>query len=319
MKRGLACLMLAFLVLLGVSSPTLADAATLTYLVNGSMEEKELPYSLAGELIADMVTTKGTVRIRLWKDVAPNTVLNFVDLANSGRYDGVTFHRVIDGFMAQTGDVENKGGYGGPGYSIPGEFSKDVHHRRGVVSMARSSDPDSGGSQFFIMLADASHLDGQYAAFGEVIEGMGVIDSIRKGDGARNGTVDNPDEILSLRVTSAGFAPAADSPGQTTSVSNEEQFDTFALANGDILTGTVQTPSLTLRTSYGSITFNTSQISKITFEGGVSKLDVLVLWNGDTLSGMLEEEALVVTLEAGNRLQLEREMIREVSFAPRPE
>jgi len=169
----------------------------------GGRSEVDVPYLPPGRKIATLETTKGKVRIELWEDRAPNTVVNFVYLANSGRYDGVEFHRVIDGFMAQTGDVEHKGGYGGPGYSIPAEFNADLSHTEGVVSMARSQDPDSAGSQFFIMLGAAPHLDGQYAAFGKVVSGMDVIHRIKKGDRARNGTVDDPDKIVSVRVESA--------------------------------------------------------------------------------------------------------------------
>ncbi len=180
--------------------------ATLTYIEVGKdgpvRKTKGVPYLPPGKKIATLDTTKGTIKIELWESEAPNTVVNFVYLANSGRYDGVEFHRVIDGFMAQTGDVEHKHGYGGPGYSIPAEFNPDLKHVRGVVSMARSSDPDSAGSQFFIMLGSAPHLDGQYAAFGKVIEGMDVVDSIKKGDKARNGVVDEPDKILKARVES---------------------------------------------------------------------------------------------------------------------
>jgi len=174
--------------------------ATLTYIKNGT-QTKEVPYLPEGRKIATMETSKGVVTIELWEDKAPNTIVNFVSLANSGRYDGVEFHRVIDGFMAQTGDVENKKCTGGPGYTIPAEFNADLDHVRGVLSMARASDPDSGGSQFFIMFASASHLNGKYAAFGKVLEGMDIIDSIQKGDGA-NGSVSKPDKIVKLRVES---------------------------------------------------------------------------------------------------------------------
>ncbi len=174
--------------------------ATLTYIKNGK-QTKEVPYLPEGRKIATLETSKGVVTIELWEDKAPNTVVNFVSLANSGRYDGVEFHRVIDGFMAQTGDVENKKGTGGPGYTIPAEFNADLDHVRGVLSMARASDPDSGGSQFFIMFASASHLNGKYAAFGKVIEGMDVIDSLEKGDGA-SGSVSKPDKIVKLTVES---------------------------------------------------------------------------------------------------------------------
>lgn len=120
--------------------------------------------------------------LRLYPAAAPNTVANFVELANSGYYDGLTFHRVISGFMIQGGDPEGNG-TGGPGYSIKGEFTangveNNLSHKRGVLSMARGSAYDSAGSQFFIMHADADYLDGQYAAFGEVIEGMEAVDAI---------------------------------------------------------------------------------------------------------------------------------------------
>ncbi len=189
--------------------------ATLTYFesdekggATGAKKTMEVPYLPEGNKVAILVTEKGTVTIELWEDRAPNTVVNFAYLANSGRYDGVEFHRVIDGFMAQTGDVEHKGGFGGPGYTIPAEFNADLNHVKGVVSMARSNDPDSGGSQFFIMLASATHLDGKYAAFGQVVEGMDVIDSIKKGDQADNGAVAEPDKIVSLRVESIPSAPS---------------------------------------------------------------------------------------------------------------
>lgn len=118
----------------------------------------------------------------LYPDKAPNTVNNFLSLVNKGFYDGLIFHRVIEGFMIQGGDPLGKG-TGGPGYSIHGEFAQngfanDLRHTRGVLSMARSMMPDSAGSQFFIMHMDAPHLDGAYAAFGKVVEGMDVVDEI---------------------------------------------------------------------------------------------------------------------------------------------
>jgi peptidyl-prolyl cis-trans isomerase B (cyclophilin B) len=124
----------------------------------------------------------GIIKAELYPKVAPNTVRNFISLINKGFYDGLIFHRVIPGFVIQGGDP-NGTGTGGPGYSIKGEFSSngfknDLKHSRGVLSMARSAMPDSAGSQFFIMVADSPHLDGQYAAFGKVIEGMAVVDEI---------------------------------------------------------------------------------------------------------------------------------------------
>lgn len=122
------------------------------------------------------------MKAELYPDVAPNTVNNFISLVKKGFYDGLIFHRVIAGFMIQGGDPEGSG-MGGPGYSIKGEFNyngveNNLKHSRGVLSMARAHHPDSAGSQFFIMHADAPHLDGQYAAFGKLVEGEDVLDSI---------------------------------------------------------------------------------------------------------------------------------------------
>lgn len=124
----------------------------------------------------------GVIKAELYPEYAPNTVNNFISLVNKGFYNDLIFHRVIPGFMIQGGCPQGNG-TGGPGYSIPGEFTangyiNDLHHTRGVLSMARAMDPDSAGSQFFIMHEDAPHLDGQYAAFGQVLEGMDVVDKI---------------------------------------------------------------------------------------------------------------------------------------------
>lgn len=122
------------------------------------------------------------IKIELYRDIAPITVDNFEKLVNDGFYDGLIFHRVINGFMIQGGCPDGTG-MGGPGYTIKGEFSSngvknDLKHTRGVISMARAMDPNSAGSQFFIMHQDAPHLDGQYAAFGKVVDGMDVVDEI---------------------------------------------------------------------------------------------------------------------------------------------
>lgn len=123
------------------------------------------------------------IKAELYPDKAPNTVNNFIDLVKSGFYNGIIFHRVINGFMIQGGDPAGVG-TGGPGYTIKGEFAwngfkqNDIKHTRGVLSMARAMNPNSAGSQFFIMHQNAAHLDGQYAAFGKVIEGMDVVDEI---------------------------------------------------------------------------------------------------------------------------------------------
>ncbi|QEY33795.1 peptidylprolyl isomerase [Caproiciproducens galactitolivorans] len=132
--------------------------------------------------IVTITTNEGSMKIELYPNIAQNTVNNFISLVKKGFYNGTIFHRVIPGFMIQGGDPEGTG-MGGPGYSIKGEFSgngvkNDLKHTRGVISMARSMDPDSAGSQFFIMVADAPHLDGQYAAFGKVIEGIEEADRI---------------------------------------------------------------------------------------------------------------------------------------------
>ena len=154
-------------------------------------------------------TKNGDVKIELFPDVAPNHVSRIKELANSGKYDNVVFHRVIEGFMAQTGDVQfgnssdsnfdlKRAGMGGSELpNLKAEFS-DIPHVRGTLSMARSSDPNSANSQFFICFEDAPHLDRQYTVFGKVIEGMDNVDKISKGDGP-NGSVSNPDKIISFR------------------------------------------------------------------------------------------------------------------------
>ena len=150
----------------------------------------------------------GDVIIELFTDVAPKHVERFRKLSSEKRYDGVIFHRVIDGFMAQTGDVQfgnsnlesfdpSRAGTGGSEYpNLKAEFS-DIPHERGTLSMARSNDPNSANSQFFICLESAPHLDRQYSVFGKVIKGMELVDLIKKGQGS-NGAADKPDKIISL-------------------------------------------------------------------------------------------------------------------------
>ena len=140
----------------------------------------------------------------LYPDVAPQSVYNFIELANSGYYDGLIFHRCIYGFMIQGGCPDGTG-MGGPGYSIPGEFSangfkNDLKHDRGVLSMARAMSPDSAGSQFFLMHETSPHLDGQYAAFGKVIEGMDVVDAIAKTQTNRQDRPLTEQKIASITV-----------------------------------------------------------------------------------------------------------------------
>ncbi len=163
----------------------------------------------AKENIMILKLKTGNVKIELFPDVAPNHVIRIKDLANSGKYDNVVFHRVIDGFMAQTGDVQfgnsgdknfnlQRAGMGGSDLpDLKAEFN-NIPHERGTLSMARSSDPNSANSQFFICFESAPHLDRQYTVFGKVIEGMDNVDKITKGDGP-NGSVSNPDKIISFR------------------------------------------------------------------------------------------------------------------------
>ena len=137
---------------------------------------------MANPIVTIKMKDGGVMKAELYPDIAPESVKNFVDLASKGFYNGLIFHRVIPGFMIQGGDPEGTG-MGGPGYSIKGEFTangfrNDLKHTRGVLSMARAMDPNSAGSQFFIMHEDYPSLDGQYAAFGKLIEGIEVVDKI---------------------------------------------------------------------------------------------------------------------------------------------
>ena len=151
--------------------------------------------------VAVIETVHGTIKLELFEDKAPGHVKNFKDLANKNFYDGTTFHRVIPGFMIQGGDPNSKSdnrsqhGTGGPGHTIDAEFN-DTKHERGILSMARSQDPNSAGSQFFICVKDAFFLDGQYTAFGRVIEGMDVADKIVNEPRDSN---DNPNEKMEMK------------------------------------------------------------------------------------------------------------------------
>ena len=151
----------------------------------------------------------GDVKIELFPDIAPKHVERIKTLANEGKYDNVVFHRVIEGFMAQTGDVQfgnsssdkfdlGRAGTGGSSLEdLPAEFS-DIPHEKGVLSMARSSDPNSGNSQFFICFESAPHLDRNYTVFGKVVEGIEFVDMIKRGEGS-SGSVSNPDKIISFK------------------------------------------------------------------------------------------------------------------------
>ena len=180
------------------------------FLYNGTIEEKIFRsgkcindcgmtmkgrYTMANPVVTITMTNGDVMKAELYPEVAPNTVNNFISLVQKGFYDGLIFHRVISGFMIQGGDPQGTG-MGGPGYSIKGEFAmngvrNDLKHTRGVLSMARSMMPNSAGSQFFIMHANAPHLDGQYAAFGKVVEGLDVVDKIAS---VRTGWQDKPVE-----------------------------------------------------------------------------------------------------------------------------
>ena len=152
----------------------------------------------------------GDVKIKLFEDTAPNHVKRIKQLAEDGKYDGVVFHRVIDGFMAQTGDVKfgnssnndfdlKRAGQGGSDLPDLKEEFSDLPHQRGTLSMARSQNPNSANSQFFICFKESSFLDKQYTVFSKVIEGMELVDKIKKGDSDDNGSVSDPDKIISFK------------------------------------------------------------------------------------------------------------------------
>ena len=166
--------------------------------------------SISEENIMILKLKDGNVKIELFEDVAPNHVNRIKELANSGKYDNVVFHRVIDGFMAQTGDVKfgnsnskdfnlRMAGMGGSDMPDLQQEFNDLPHDRGTLSMARSSDPNSANSQFFICFKPAPFLDRQYTVFGKVIEGMEFVDKIKRGDEKNNGSVTDPDKIISFK------------------------------------------------------------------------------------------------------------------------
>ena len=187
LKKLLPLLLVLTLLLSGCTARTAApknEVATVSPEENDAAADGSASEASAGgnPIVTIQMKDLGTITVELYPDVAPNTVANFVTLIQSGFYDGLTFHRVIPGFMIQGGDPLGSG-MGGPGYAIEGEFTangfkNDLKHTRGVISMARSQMPDSAGSQFFIMHADYPSLDGQYASFGKVTDGMDVVDAI---------------------------------------------------------------------------------------------------------------------------------------------
>ena len=192
-KRFLASLLVCALALVGCSNNTSDEART---------TPKELP--VATIVFKDY----GTVKAELYPNIAPNTVNNFISLANNGFYDNLTFHRIIKDFMIQGGDPEGIG-IGGPGYSIKGEFTKnnfknDLKHTEGVLSMARSINNDSAGSQFFIMTKDTPSLDGEYASFGKVISGMDIIHEIENVETDANDKPVKDVIIESIKVDTKG-------------------------------------------------------------------------------------------------------------------
>ena len=163
---------------------------------------------VSNPIITIEMENSGVIKAELYPEIAPNTVNNFIHLIQKGFYDGLIFHRVIPGFMIQGGCPDGTG-MGGPGYCIKGEFlfngvENSRKHKRGVLSMARSQHPNSAGSQFFIMHADAPHLDGQYAAFGKVTDGMDVVDQIASCKTDRNDRPLEPQRIKSITVDTQG-------------------------------------------------------------------------------------------------------------------
>ena len=166
-----------------------------------------LPEGLEAENTLIMMLKDGPVIIKLFPDAAPNHVARIKELVRDDFYDGIVFHRVIDGFMAQTGDPTGTG-TGGSGKKLKAEFN-DIKHKRGVVSMARASNPDSADSQFFIVYKNSPFLNNQYTAWGEVVSGMEFVDAIKKGDPDMNGQVSDPDKMLRVEVAADVLKAAA--------------------------------------------------------------------------------------------------------------
>ena len=208
MKKVFAALLALLLGLLGCAQKT-APAAEAAPVNETQASKEETTVDKTHPIATITMNDGGIIQLELYPETAPESVKNFISLANGGFYDGLIFHRVIAGFMIQGGDPQGNGA-GGPGYCIKGEFaangvSNDISHERGVISMARRSRPlDSAGSQFFICHADSQFLDGQYAAFGRVIAGMDVVDAIAK---ATTDSRDKPykDQVMaSVRVETWG-------------------------------------------------------------------------------------------------------------------
>jgi peptidyl-prolyl cis-trans isomerase B (cyclophilin B) len=192
----------------------LAVALLLSSALFAAEENKENPPMNASNEVAVIKTSEGDMVVQFWTDAAPNTVENFKKLARSGFYDGTIFHRVVKGFMIQGGDPNSKDpgkessyGQGGPGYKIKAEFN-DRSHERGVISMARSSDPDSAGSQFFICLVSVSRLDHQYTTFGKLIKGDEVLGKIGDTPVTRSSSGENSKPTKRVVIESIKIVPA---------------------------------------------------------------------------------------------------------------
>jgi peptidyl-prolyl cis-trans isomerase B (cyclophilin B) len=191
----------------------LAVALLLSSALFAAEENKENPPMNASNEVAVITTSEGDMVVQFWTDAAPNTVENFKKLARSGFYDGTIFHRVVKGFMIQGGDPNSKDpgkessyGQGGPGYKIKAEFN-DRSHERGVISMARSSDPDSAGSQFFICLASVSRLNHQYTTFGKLIKGDEVLGKIGDTPVTRSSSGENSKPAKRVVIESIKIVP----------------------------------------------------------------------------------------------------------------
>src|SRR5947199_2852594 len=192
----------------------LAVALLLSSALFAAEENKDNPPMNASNEVAVIKTSEGNMVVQFWNDAAPKTIENFKKLARSGFYDGTIFHRIVKGFMIQGGDPNSKDpgkessyGEGGPGYKIKAEFN-DHSHDRGVVSMARSSDPDSAGSQFFICLAPVPRLDGQYTTFGKLVKGDDVLAKIGGTPVARSSTGENSKPSKRVVIESIKVVPA---------------------------------------------------------------------------------------------------------------
>lgn len=206
---ALCAVLVVLLVLIGISVYTIVRDKSPAKTAQSEVEKAIEALDIKQNPVVTIEMENGSViKAELYPETAPNTVCNFIELANSGFYDGTIFHRCIKGFMIQGGDPEGTG-MGGPGYSIAGEFSNngfsnDLKHERGVLSMARSTAYNSGGSQFFIMVDTSSYLDGDYAAFGKVTEGMDVVDEIVANETDSNDKPITPQVMKKVSVETFG-------------------------------------------------------------------------------------------------------------------